>query len=101
MALFRYLGSIHILSLLGLTTVTIYVLDTQHVALLTWAKIFSTTILSNSSLNASLKVTATLRVGCMTGFAAGGDLHVARACEASKASKTSAYCQHVVTEDCL
>ena len=60
MALFRSLGSIHILSLLGLTTVTI--LDTQSVASLTGARMFSSTILSNSSLSDSLRVTCILAV---------------------------------------
>ena len=69
MALFRSLGSIHILSLLGLTTVTI--LDTQSVASLTGARMFPFTILSNSSLNGSLRVTGTLRGGCITGCAVG------------------------------
>ena len=61
MALFRSLGSIHILSLLGLTTVT--TLNTQSVALLTKARMFSSTILLNSNLSGSLRVTGTLQKG--------------------------------------
>ena len=67
MALFRSLGSIHILSLLGFTTVTIF--DTQSVATLTGARMFSSTILSNLSLSGSLRVTGTWRGGCITGCA--------------------------------
>ena len=68
MALLRSLGSIHILSLLGLATVAI--LDTQSVASLTGASIFSCTFLSYSH-SCSLKVTGTLQGGCMTGFPVG------------------------------
>ena len=69
MALFRSLGSIHILILLGLTIVTI--LDTRSVASPTGARMFSSTILFNSILSGSLRVTGTLRGGYITGCAVG------------------------------
>ena len=58
MALFRSFGSMHILNLLGLTTVTI--LDNQSVASLTGARMSFSSILFNSCLSGSLRVTGTL-----------------------------------------
>ena len=100
MALFSTLGSMHILSLLGLTTVTI--LDTQSVASLTGARMFSS---PHSFQFQSYWLSQDNRylAGWMYDWLCCWiDLNVVRVCETSKTFKNICIlCQDVVINDCL